>query len=48
MINVLPVVLKVVIVLKGALEIRIPSHVEHAMRLSELYERVKAGDPISK
>ena len=26
------------------LEIRPPSHVEHVMRLSELYKRVKAGD----
>ena len=29
------------------LEIRPPSHVENVMRLSELYERVKAGDCIS-
>ena len=29
------------------LEIRPPSHVEHVMRLSELYKRVKAGDCIS-
>ena len=29
------------------MEIRPPSHVEHVMRLSDLYERVKAGDYIS-
>ena len=29
------------------MEIRPSSHVEHVMRLSELYKRIKAGDHIS-